>query len=1035
MSSPFRIVIIFIAIALSCLLFLPDLNINLLPEDTGNELVVSFALPGATPDIIELQVTSLLENVFSQLRDLKEIKSVSSYSLGQIQLHFDRNADMEMKRFEILSLIRQVKSQLPEQISYPTVSQAIDEQAAKIKSPTLIYTVNAREASYKVKYNTQELIKKSLSAVPGVGEVEVTGASGLQVTIKYNQEKLKSYQLEPSQLLKLIGEQTRTSYPGSITTSNHQELFIKVNSNQLDIKSLQDLAISKHDPALRLKDVADVYFEEEEPNQFFRINGKNSVNVSIYPKVGINIIKFVKDVKEQLKNIEAKLPQGYELRLSYDDTEFLHKELTKNYSRTVIALLILLLFVLLSYRNWRYLLNLFLSLTMNFCLTLLMVGYLHIPIHIYSLAGLSIAFGIMIDHAIIMVDYYSQYRNRKVFLALLGATLTTITALLLIFFLPEEQKKDLKDFAVIIIIALTTSLLTNLWFTVGLHRIFFQTEPIRRGNYIKKISRIKFLRFKKYSHLIGFLARYRKAFVIIIVFLFGLPLFMLPDKINHSELYKRTLGSALYQEKIRPITDRLLGGTLYLFKSTIYENSRPSEIGRTKLFVNAELPIGNTIFQMNTIFENLENYLSGIKGIDTYVTNVYSGQQGSMVITFDEQAEKSNFPFELKSLLTDRALEWGGVKWNIFGFGRGFSNEDLNEVPTFKIIVRGYNYDELQRITNQLAQELSINKRIQNININASLADNTKVGMEYRLNLNNDRLGFFKTNPQELLSALVGYAKPGSAAAHILINNELYPLMIKEKNSDEYSQYQMLNGNTEISSDNQVKIKDMGSVSLQKSATRIYKEDRQYIKVIGLEYMGSYELGTHFLLEKLNLINKKIPIGYLARIQRDHSRDQSKDVQFFLVLILLVLNYVIIAILFENLRQPLYIICTIPISFIGLFMAFYLFDFPFDQGGYTSFIMLGGLIVNAGIFIVNDLNQAKPFYKSYNKTLIKVVINRGRTIFLTTAATICGLIPFLIDGPNEPFWFSLAIGTIGGLIFSFFAIFIALPVFLYQKTK
>jgi multidrug efflux pump subunit AcrB len=135
--------------------------------------------------------------------------------------------------------------------------------------------------------------------------------------------------------------------------------------------------------------------------------------------------------------------------------------------------------------------------------------------------------------------------------------------------------------------------------------------------------------------------------------------------------------------------------------------------------------------------------------------------------------------------------------------------------------------------------------------------------------------------------------------------------------------------------------------------------------------------------------------------------------------------------LFENFKQPLFIIFIIPISFIGLFLIFSVFDFYFDQGGYAAFVMLGGLAVNAAIFIVNDLNNRTA--GSYNKNVLKAVAGKATPILLTVLSTCFGLIPFVMEGQNEIFWFSLAIGTIGGLLFSMVGVFLALPVFLWKK--
>jgi multidrug efflux pump subunit AcrB len=152
-----------------------------------------------------------------------------------------------------------------------------------------------------------------------------------------------------------------------------------------------------------------------------------------------------------------------------------------------------------------------------------------------------------------------------------------------------------------------------------------------------------------------------------------------------------------------------------------------------------------------------------------------------------------------------------------------------------------------------------------------------------------------------------------------------------------------------------------------------------------------------------------------------------------LIGLLIVGIFFICTVLFENFKQPVYIIVIIPISFIGLFLIFSLFDFYFDQGGYAAFVMLGGLAVNAGIFIINDLNNRGS--GQYNRNVLKSVAGKAIPILLTIMSTCFGLIPFLIEGQNEIFWFSLAIGTIGGLIFSMVGVFWVLPMLLWKKSE
>jgi multidrug efflux pump subunit AcrB len=226
----------------------------------------------------------------------------------------------------------------------------------------------------------------------------------------------------------------------------------------------------KNRASIPLKAIAEIYLEEQEPQQYFRINGKNSVNLSLYARSAENSIVLAQTLKVQVPKIAQNLPAGYRVRLDYDNTEYLAKELSKTYRRTALSMAILSLFILLAYRNWRHLLILLSALLINLALTILAVWLLGVEVHLYTLAGLAIAFGIMIDNAIVMLDY-CQEQQRGVIIPLLGATFTTAAALLLVFLLPAEERQNLSDFCVVICLALGTSLVVAFGFIPGMHEL------------------------------------------------------------------------------------------------------------------------------------------------------------------------------------------------------------------------------------------------------------------------------------------------------------------------------------------------------------------------------------------------------------------------------------------------------------------------------------------------------------------------------------------------------------------------------------
>jgi multidrug efflux pump subunit AcrB len=183
-----------------------------------------------------------------------------------------------------------------------------------------------------------------------------------------------------------------------------------------------------------------------------------------------------------------------------------------------------------------------------------------------------------------------------------------------------------------------------------------------------------------------------------------------------------------------------------------------------------------------------------------------------------------------------------------------------------------------------------------------------------------------------------------------------------------------------------------------------------------------------------------LPIGFKADSGSGGWFYSNKEKYAGLILLVIALIFVICAVHFNSLRFPLAIIFMIPISFIGLFLAFGIGDFTFDKGGFAAFIMLSGITVNAGIYLVSEYLHTRPSGVSHPRpdtavrTYIKAFDRKIVPISLTILSTILGLVPFLFDGPKEVFWFAFAIGTIAGMAFSILALILFLPVFALKKT-
>lgn len=970
--------------------------------------------------MVEQEATSNLENILSQINGIKGIYSVSNEGQGLIEITFDRNADIDLKRFEVASAIRQLYPRLNPKISYPLIEQRGRE--TENKKPLLIYRINAALAPFQIRKTVIDLFTTELSQIQGVKSVDVNGGEDLQITIAYNYAKLNQFDISPQQIGQLVSESFQTIYPGITRTSNGENMILVVKHSLIGLEQIENLLIASKTANIRIKDIAKVYFEESKPQQYFRINGLNSISLVVYSAEGTNRLSLAQNIRRVVNSLKSKLPSGYHFQLQHDDTEYISAELNKNFLRSGLAIAILTLLILLTYRSWLYLSILISSLLVNLLLTSLIAFVLGISIHLYTIAGITISFGMMIDNLIIMLDHLKRKRNDKIFRAILGATLTTMMALLMVLILPAEDRNNLSEFAVIVSVALGSSILVASIFVPAIYSSLLKVSIQKRNSNARLRSHVIFE--QRYFQLISIFSRWRKTMLLTCVLAFGLPVFLLPSRWEGNEWYNETIGSDFYQEVLRPYVDPLLGGALRPFVRSVYERGGFREPERVRLIVNAELPHGNTIDDMNRITIGVEKYLQSVSGIENFVTNVYSGQYAVIQITFNKAFENGSLPFRLKNQLIARSLDWNGISWNIFGVGQGFNNSSSNDLPSFRAEMRGYNYKELEQLAEKLAKKLVAHPRIQKVNTNERLSWNEKPSQEWILEIH-------ETSVQPASIAQSVSLKTGQVKIrnHLNVDGNSYPVSIQLQ--DQRIQLYEIMNNYIVANEQVLKLDPIASITLQKTASAIHKQDRQYIRDIGFDYFGSNKFGSEFLTEMLKEMELEMPAGYTAKkVNWDWGIEKLKR-QYGILLILLIAIYFLTAILFENTKQPLYIIFSVPLSFIGLFLAFAWGSYYFDQGGYAAFILLGGLTVNATIFIINDLNNTT--HRNYNRAVIKAVAGKMLPILLTTFSTCLGLVPFLIGGQNEIFWFSLSIGSIGGLLVSIPFTVLVLPTFLWNN--
>lgn len=272
-------------------------------------------------------------------------------------------------------MIRQIYPQLDERLSYPIVTQSAQARD-DFKTPILTYSVNGPFASFEIKKIAEDVLKPALTQFAEVEEVQIRGANDLQVFVTFDAQKMQSFGISRNMLNTEINQAFGQKFPGTVYNNQDQTLFVTLDRKLNSLDQLENLNIRQvGGMEVRLRDIAQVTMEEGEATNYYRINGNNSVTLTAINRDGVNKVLLAKTLKAAIESAKANLPQGFEVRLENDDTEFLEKELNKIYQRSALSILILITFIFLINRNWKYLSILFLGIVVNLSLTAMVLYF------------------------------------------------------------------------------------------------------------------------------------------------------------------------------------------------------------------------------------------------------------------------------------------------------------------------------------------------------------------------------------------------------------------------------------------------------------------------------------------------------------------------------------------------------------------------------------------------------------------------------------------------------------------------------------
>lgn len=950
----------------------------------GNTLNISYYWPGASAKVVEENVTSRIEGLVSSVRGVESVSSVSNFGSGNVTVQLKKNASVSGVKFEIASLLRQVRDKLPQEVTYPELSggEIVTGRERDKDTHILSYRIKADMPDIKIKKLAERTIRQDLEKIKGVGRVEVSGGTEKYMEVSYNAGQMALYGLSSYDVedairnylgrQDIIGEIIKTDKRGA---EERISLFLSVEGEESLLESIPVKNINGK--IIYLNNLTRCEYKDRDPDKYFRINGLNTVYMKVKAEDGVNINSVAAEVK---KEIERRQTAGSKLsyELTYDKADEQFSDFKTFVFRSTMSLLILLLFVIVCTRDLRYLFIIAATLLANILIAVICYRLFDIRLQPFSMAGITVSLGLIIDSTIVMVDHYSYHRNFKAYFGVVGATLTTVGALLIIFWLPDYIKNDLYDFSRIIIINLVVALLVSALFAPAL---------VDRMNYCSRQSgRPRYIRFvMSWNKIYG--------------------------------RYLRFTQNRLARPVLLAATACAFGWSLYLFIDTLDSNTYRPEPEEMKLHIRGQMPLGGTAKQLNEKVQTIEAFLSQYKEIKRYETDI-EGWGSEITVEFKPEYLNTSFPYMLENEVIGKLITVGGADWSTWGVSqRGFSNSLDLQYRSNNIEITGYEYDRLYRFAEDMCKRLRQNNRVQDITIETPGHERQEdeFYMQYdKEMLANDSIGI--TDIYHSLSTMLVEHEMGRKNG----NEQKMDYMLRPEENGKFDLWQLSNAFIKAGG-RDIRLADLMSINRREAKNCIPRENQEYVLRVAFNVLGSYTYTYKYIKGITEEFNARFPIGFRC-VNKTYGSYEDNGTQYWLIGLVVVIIFFICAILFESLYKALIIIMLIPVSLTGTFITFHLSGIEFGTGGFAAMVLLCGLTVNNGIYLMNEYKDESRYIKAYNHKIIP--------IFLTVFSTILGFIPFLLDGPTERFWFSFAVGSISGLLFSIISVVFTMPLFL-----
>ena len=1005
-NNPVTTALVFIAMAIFGVFSLINISLDRFPKFDANVVMVMSSYPGASAEDIETNLTKVLENSLNGVSDLKNLSSTSKENISLITLEFVEGVDIDVATNDVRDKLDMVNSVLPDGASLPIIFKFSADDM-----PIMIMAATADESLQALEKILDDKVATPLARVSGVGTVSIAGAPQREIQVYCDPNKLEAYGLTVAGISSVIASENRNVPSGSIDIGSNA-YALRVEKEFTSADQMLDIVVGhSNGKTIYLRDVARVVDGVEERYQEAYVNGIQGAQIVIQKQADANTVNVIKGVKKAMKNIEKNLPSDIQIKTVVDGSDNILNTLNSLKETILVTFLIVMLVVYLFLGRWRATFIIVLSIPISLLASLMYLWATGNTLNIVSMSALSIAIGMVVDDAIVVLENISTHLERgakpkeaavhatqEVGISVIASTLTMLAVFLPLTMIKGMAGLMFKQLGWITSIIMIVSTIGALTLIPMLCSQFLRFKPktgrihdLIFGNFNKLIDIIS----RGYGRLINWCISHRTIVVIVSVVVFVGTVGLIGPRIKTEFMPKSDDGRITLQLELpagtgQSVTRNLAHEIYGKFKAAIPE------------IVNCSYALGQA---------DTDNAFASMQNNGTHIVS-YNINVGSME---DRERSTSEIADVVRGILADYP-EFKKIKVTEGGGGMGGAS-------TVDIEIYGYDFETTDRVAKEIQAKL-----LEGSEFSQVLLSRDEYTPEYQVDFDREKLAINGLNTTTAASYFSS-AMNGSTQSFYREDGDEYDIRVRYAPEFRTSIEDIENIIVYNNMGKGVRIKDLGTVVETLTPPSIQRKNRERLITVSGVVANGVALSDAVLATDAVLAETDIPSELSVEIggSYEDQQDMFGDLIMLLAMII-ILVYIVMASQFESFMSPFVIMFSIPFAFVGVLLGLWVTGTPLGTMGMIGILILMGIVVKNGIVLIDYTILMRERGKSVAEASVIAAKSRLRPILMTTLTTVLGMVPMAIgQGEGSEMWRSLGMVVAWGLSISTLVTLVIIP--------